>query len=365
MDSPNQISPEEKLLIELLRRVVQQGATDLHIAGGSPPIIRLRGELITISSLGVISPMRVQDMMLAIMTKEQKEEFLINRELDMAYEAPGIGRFRINVFFERKSIGAALRVIPENPIPLNKIGVPSIMAKICEKHNGLVLIAGATGSGKTTTLAACIDYINSHKKVHIITIEDPIEYVHQNKLALVRQREVGMHTGSFASALRVCLRQDPDVILVGEIRDLETVSITLTAAETGHLVFSTLHTSGAVDSISRIIDIFPASQQGTIKVQLSSTLEAVLSQVLIPSATGKGMVLACEVLLATSAVRNIIREGRLHTLGSILETGSEHGMQSLEHSLYNLYMKGLITMDSAVSRANDPDAFMKLANLTT
>ena len=359
-----QMSQDERLLLELLKRVVQQKATDLHIGGGSPPILRIRGELVPISSLGIITPERAQKMLFSIMSEFQQEEFLNNKELDLSYEGVGVGRFRVNIFFEKNSIGAAFRTIPDDPIPLDKIGVPMIMRKVCEKRNGLVLLTGATGSGKTTTLAACIDYINSIKNLHIITIEDPIEYVHKNKKALVRQREVGIHTNSFASALRVCLRQDPDVILVGEMRDLETTSIAITAAETGHLVFSTLHTNGAVDSIARIIDIFPSEHQTAIRVQLSSVFEAILSQILLPNAAGTGILLACELLLATPAVRNIIREGRLHILRSSLETGMEHGMQSLEVCLKDLYLKGKITFDAALARCNDVEAFKKLTGMS-
>ncbi len=358
-----QISQDERLLLELLKRVVQQGATDLHVAGGSPPVIRIRGELVPITALGVITPERAQKMLFSIMSEFQQEEFLNNKELDLAYEGAGVGRFRINVFFEKNSIGAAFRTIPDDPIPLDKLGLPPIIKKVCDKRTGLILLSGATGSGKTTTLSACIDYINTNKNVHIITIEDPIEYVHKNKKALVRQREVGLHTNSFASALRVCLRQDPDVILVGEIRDLETVSITLTAAETGHLVFSTLHTNGAIDSIARIVDIFPSEHQATIRVQLASTFEAILSQMLIPHASGNGMVLASELLIATPAVRNIIREGRLHILKNTLETGSEFGMQSLEVCLKDLYMKGRVTFEAALQRCNDVEAFKKLTGM--
>lgn len=360
-----QMSQDERLLLELLKRVVQQNATDLHIAGGSPPVLRIRGELVPITALGIVTPERAQKMLFSIMSEFQQEDFLNNKELDLSYDAHGVGRFRVNIFFEKNSIGAAFRTIPEDPISIDKIGTPPILKKICEKRTGLVLLTGATGSGKTTTLAACIDYINSLRNLHIITIEDPIEYVHKNKKSLVRQREVGMHTNSFASALRVCLRQDPDVILVGEIRDLETVSITLTAAETGHLVFSTLHTSGAVDSIARIIDIFPSEHQASIRVQLSSVIEAILSQILLPNASGSGILLACELLVATPAVRNIIREGRLHTLRNALETGTEHGMQSLEVCLKDLYLKGRITFDAALARCNDVESFKKLTGMSS
>lgn len=358
-----QVSGDERILLELLKRVVQQNASDLHLSGGSPPVLRVRGELIALTPLGIVSSEKVQKMLFSIMSEFQQEEFIENKELDFSYEAKGFGRFRISLLFERNSIGAVFRRIPDEPIPIDKIGIPPVITKLCDKPSGLVLITGSTGSGKTTTLASCIDYINSSRNSHIITIEDPIEYVHKNKKSLVRQREVGLHTGTFANALRGCLRQDPDVILVGEIRDLETVGITLTAAETGHLVFSTLHTSGAVETISRVIDIFPGEHQGQIRVQLCSSLEAVLSQILIPLASGSGMCLACEVLIATPAVKNIIREGRLHTLKNCLETGAEHGMQTLEVSLRDLYMNGLISFETALSRSQDVNAFKKLAGM--
>lgn len=357
------VSPDERLLLELLKRVVQQGATDLHLAGNAPPVLRIRGELIPLSALGVITPEILQRMVFSILSDYQQEEFITEKELDSAYEAVGIGRFRVNVFFEKNSIGAAFRRIPDDPIPLGKLGLPAIMPKLCEKTNGLIIISGATGSGKTTTLAACIDYINTHMNDHIITIEDPIEYVHKNKKSLIRQREVGLHTNSFTAALRSCLRQDPDVILVGEIRDIDSVKVTLTAAETGHLVFSTLHTNSAIDTIARILDIFPSEHQSQIRVQLSATIEGILSQTLIPAVNGSGMCLACEALVATPAVRNVIREGRLHTLKSILEIGFNEGMQTMEYSLKELYLRGKISYEAALSRTQDIEGFKKLVGV--
>jgi twitching motility protein PilT len=357
------ISPDERMLQELLKRVVQQGATDLHLSGGSPPILRILGELVPLTPLGPMTPERIQKMVFSIMTGYQNEEFITKKELDFSYETQGLGRFRVNVMFERNSIGSVFRRIPEEPYTIDQLGVPKIMKKLCEKRQGLVLVTGPSGCGKSTTLAACIDYINAKKTVHIVTIEDPIEYVHKNKKALIRQREVGFHTNSFASALRHSLRQDPDVILVGEMRDLETMFTTLSAAETGHLVFSTLHTNGAVESINRIVDIFPPDQQTQIRITLASSLEGVLSQGLVPKAKGNGMVLCCEVMVATPAVRNIIREGRLHTLRNCIETGSEYGMQPFEVSLRDLYLKGLITYETALSRALDVEAFKKLTGM--
>lgn len=359
------VSPDERLLLELLKRAVQQNATDLHLSGGSPPILRIMGDLVPLTPLGVVSIEKIQKMLFSIMSGFQNEEFVSKKELDFSYEAKGIGRFRVNVMFERNSIGAVLRRIPEDPYTFEQLGVPKIMKKLCEKRTGLVLVTGPSGSGKSTTLAACIDYINSKSNVHIVTIEDPIEYVHKNKKALIRQREIGIHTHSFASALRHCLRQDPDVILVGEMRDHETMFTTLSAAETGHLVFSTLHTSGAVESINRIVDVFSADQQSQIRIQLASSLEGVFSQTLIPKSKGHGMVLCAEVMVCTPAIRNIIREGRLHTLRNCIETGSEYGMQTFEVSLRDLYLKGLITYEMALSRAIDADAFKKLTGMGT
>jgi twitching motility protein PilT len=357
------ISPDERMLVELLKRVVQQNATDLHLSGGTPPVLRIMGELIPLTPLGPMTPERIQKMLFSIMSGYQNEEFITKKELDFSYECKGLGRFRVNVMFERNSIGAVFRRIPDEPYSLDQLGVPKVMKKLCEKRTGLVLCTGPSGSGKSTTLAACIDFINSKKNCHIVTIEDPIEYVHKNKKALVRQREVGFHTTSFASALRHCLRQDPDVILVGEMRDLETMFTTLSAAETGHLVFSTLHTSGAVESINRIVDVFPSDQQSQVRIQLASSLEGVISQTLIPKAKGHGMVLCCEVMVATPAIRNIVREGRLHTLRNCIETGSEFGMQTFEVSLRDLYLKGLITYEMALSRALDVEAFKKLTGM--
>ena len=354
------VSADQRLLLELLKRAVQQGATDLHVAGNAPPVLRIRGELVPQSALGVITPEISQRMLFSILSEYQQEEFITEKEIDLAYEAPGIGRFRVNIFFDRNAIGAAFRRIPDEPISIGKLGLPSIITKLCDKDNGLILITGATGSGKTTTLAGCIDYINTHFNKHIITIEDPIEYIHKNKKSLIRQREVGLHTNSFNSALRVSLRQDPDVILVGEMRDMDSVKVTLTAAETGHLVFSTLHTNGAVETIARIVDIFPGENQGQIRVQLSATLEGVLSQTLIPMPNGKGMALACEILVATPAVRNVIRDGRMHTMKGLMEIGTEAGMQTMEYSLKELYLRGKITYEDAEARVSDIEGFKKL-----
>jgi twitching motility protein PilT len=353
------------MLIELLKRVIQQSATDLHLSGGSPPILRIMGDLVPLTPLGPLSGDKIQKMIFSIMSGFQNEQFINDKELDFSYEARGLGRFRVNVMFERNSIGAVFRRIPDDPYTIDQLGVPKVIKKLCERHSGLVLVTGPSGSGKSTTLAACIDYINTNQNVHIITIEDPIEYVHKNKKALIRQREVGYHTNTFAQALKHCLRQDPDVILVGEMRDLETMFTTLAAAETGHLVFSTLHTCGAVESINRIVDIFPADQQTQIRITLASSLEGVLSQTLIPKAKGQGMVLSIEIMVTTPAIRNIIREGRLHTLRNCIETGSEYGMQTFEVSLRDLYLKGIITYEMALSRAIDVEAFKKLTGMGT
>ena len=352
------------MLIELLKRVIQQNATDLHLAGGSPPILRIMGELVPLTPLGPMSGEKIQKMLFSIMSGFQNEDFIANKELDFSYETKGVGRFRINVMFERASIGAVFRRIPDEPYTIDQLGVPKVLKKLCEKRSGLVLVTGSSGSGKSTTLAACIDYINTNNNAHIITIEDPIEYVHKNKKALIRQREVGYHTHTFAAALKHCLRQDPDVILVGEMRDLETMFTTLAAAETGHLVFSTLHTCGAVESINRIVDVFPSEQQSQIRITLASSLEGVLSQSLIPKAKGNGMCLCTEIMVTTPAIKNIIREGRLHTLKNCVETGSEYGMQTFEVSLRDLYLKGLITYEMALSRAIDVEAFKKLTGGT-
>lgn len=356
-------TPDDLLLQDLLRRCMQQGATDLHLSGNNPPYLRITGEMTPLTSMGVLKPEQLQRMIFNIMTGYQNEQFIERKELDFSYYAEGIGRFRVNAMFEREHMGAVFRTVSTDPYSFEFLGVPAIFKKIVEKHHGLILVTGPTGSGKSTTLAAMVNYINHTQQRHIITIEDPIEFIYENKKALIRQREVGIHTRGFAEALRSSFRQDPDVILVGEMRDLETISTVLTAAETGHLVMSTLHTNGAVETVNRIVDAFPAGQQSQIRMQLAGSLEAVLAQRLLPKAQGRGMVMCCEVFICTAAARNIIREGRMHHLRNVLDTGTEHGMQTIDQHLRDLYMKGAITYETALSNSNDVEHFRDLVGL--
>ena len=282
----------DEQLRDLLKRVVQQGASDLHLQGGNYPVLRLKGQLVPLHTLDKLTGEKIQKMVIGLLTGIQYERLVTDKELDLSIAIPDLARFRACIFFEHDAMGAVFRVIPSIPRDHQELGVPLIIRELAQRNQGLILVTGPSGSGKTTTLASTIEYVNMTRTVHIITIEDPIEYTFTNKKCLIRQREVGVHTNTFSSALTAALRQDPDVILVGEMRDLETMKTTLTAAETGHLVFSTLHTNGAVDTINRIIDVFPSTSQQQVRMQLATTLEGVFSQMLIPRARGKGMVLS-------------------------------------------------------------------------
>jgi len=317
------------------------GASDIHLTVGLPPVFRLNGELRvqrqwepldTATSTGLVRTL----------VGERWEAFQEQREIDLAYSLPGVSRFRVNVFYQRGSVGAAIRLIPREIPSLESLGLPPVVGELAERRHGLVLVTGPTGSGKSTTLAALVDKINRERSCHIITLEDPIEYLHQHRRSIVNQREVGADTPSFASALRAALRQDPDVILVGEMRDLETIATAITAAETGHLVLATLHTSSAIQSIDRIVDVFPPHQQGQVRVQLADTLEGVITQQLLPRADREGRVAAVESLIATPAVKNLIREGKTHQIISSLQTGARYGMQTMEAALRLLVDQGAI-----------------------
>ncbi len=343
----------------LLRMMVEKGASDLHIKAGSPPMLRIDGELEPAVSQ-VFPPNVIRKMIESMLTEQQKAKLIAERELDFAYSVPGLARFRCNAYFQRGSWAIAIRIIPSRPYTIDELGLPDVFKWLAMRPRGLIIVTGPTGSGKSTTLAAMVDYINSNKKCHIITIEDPIEFLHKDKLSIVSQREVGSDTFSFASALRHALRQDPDVIMLGEMRDLETTQTAITAAETGHLVLATLHTSGAANAIDRIIDIFPPHQQQQVRVQLSMILEAVIYQTLIPRASGPGRVLAMEVMLGTPAVRHLIREGKTHMLPNVLQSSAEEGMISLDQSLANLYLSGEISYEDAIMRSMNPEEFMRL-----
>lgn len=342
---------------DLLREAAERGASDLHLSVGLPPTIRVDGRLVHMA-YNPLAPNEIQRLVYDILTSDQIQWFEKTRELDFSYGVRGVGRFRANVYRQRGSVGAALRSI-SNQIPsMEQLKLPQILREVSRKHSGLVLVTGATGSGKSTSIACMIDLINSERELHIMTIEDPIEYLHRHKRAMVNQRELNTDTDSFENALRAVLREDPDVILIGEMRDLETISAALTLAETGHLVFGTLHTRNAPQAIDRVIDVFPPHQQSQIRVLLSNTIEAIVAQQLLPR-TGGGRVAAIEVLIATSAVRNLIREGKTFQINSVIETSAQNGMQSMDKVLADLHRSGQVSFQDATSRAIDPENFQR------
>ncbi len=344
----------------LLKMMVDRNASDLHISVFSPPQLRIDEKLVP-TEFPALSPDDSKKLAYSILKPQQIEKFEREFELDASFGIEGLGRFRINVFLQRGYVGTAIRLLPLNIMSFSECGLPvNIVENLCNKPKGLVLVTGATGSGKSTTLASMVDKINSEKNCHIVIIEDPIEYVHKNKKALVDQREVESDTHSFAKALKHVLRQDPNVILIGEMRDLETIEAALTIAETGHLVLSTLHTSDAVQTTNRIVDVFPAHQQQQVRIQLSFVLLAVLSQQLIPNASGRGRVLGTEVMIANPAVRSLIREAKTHQLQSIIQTCQKEGMKTMNQSLFELYQKKFITYEDAVSRSTDPEDLERL-----
>jgi twitching motility protein PilT len=342
-------------LEELLRVMIERKSSDLHVTAGSPPRIRIDGELVP-TEYDVMDADATQKIIYSILDNEQIAKFELEKELDMSFGISGIGRFRTNVFYQRGAVGTAIRVIPYEIKNFEQLGLPlQICRSLCELPKGLVLVTGATGSGKSTTLAAMIDYINTNFQFHIMTIEDPIEFVHRNKKCLINQREVGPDTRSFAQALKHVLRQDPDVVLIGEMRDKETIELGLTLAETGHLTFATLHTSTAVQTINRIIDVFPAAQQNQIRTQLSFVLEGVFCQQLLPLAQGKGRCLCSEVMVASDAIRANIRDDKIHQIYSSIQTGTKLGMMTTNQSLYKLYRQGKVSYEIACSATSDLD----------
>jgi twitching motility protein PilT len=340
-------------MIELLTQVADRGGSDLHIAVGRKPTMRYHGHLQELDA-PVLTPSNSRALVLSIMNEAQREELERTWEADFAYSITSVARFRINAYFQRGSVGAAARALPPKIGSFEELGLPDCMEELSNKPRGLVLVTGPTGAGKTTTLASVIDFINTHRSLHIITIEDPIEYVHKHKMSIVTQREVGSDTKAFSNALRYILRQDPDVVLIGEMRDLPTIQAALTAAETGHLVFATLHTQDAAQTIDRVIDVFPPSQQQQVRIQLASTLQGIVSQQLLPTMDGEGRVLACEVLIPTPAVRNLIREAKTHQLATVMQTGRQFGMVTMDESLADKYRQGLISYDMAMGQALDP-----------
>jgi twitching motility protein PilT len=345
----------------LLRQLVERGGSDLHLTSGIPPAIRVDGELTHLDDQPVCTPDELQKMLYSIMTQKQRETFENELELDMSYAMPGLARFRVNVFQQRDALASVMRVIPFEIKPLEDLGVPEQVANFAYLPRGFVLVTGPTGSGKSTTLASIIDLVNRNRPAHIMTVEDPIEFLHSHKRSVVNQREVGTDTHGFTEALKHVLRQDPDVILVGEMRDLETIQIALTAAETGHLVFGTLHTQDAPQSIDRIIDVFPPHQQEQIRVMLAGALKGVVCQTLLKTADGNGRTVACEVLMATSGVRNLIREGKTHQIYSAIQAGASHGMVAMDQSLATLVKQGKVTYDAALEKCNNVQEFNRLA----
>lgn len=347
-------------LANLLRILTERNGSDLHLSAHSPPNIRVDEKMLSLD-MPALSPGEVKDTLYAVLTPKEIEKFEKQRELDRSFEIEGLSRFRMNVFFQRGFVGAAIRCIPFKILSFSECGLPiKVVTDLCRRPKGLVLITGATGSGKSTTLASIIDKVNEERACHIITIEDPIEFVHANKQAVVDQREVGQDTNSFGLALKHVLRQDPDVILVGEMRDLETIEAALTIAETGHLVFATLHTSDAVQTVNRIIDVFPSHQQQQVRTQLSFVLVGIVSQQLIPKVGGFGRVLGCEVMIATAAVKSMVREQKVHQIYSLMQTGQKEGMQTMNQALYELYSRKLISYEDATSRSTDPDDLIRL-----
>jgi twitching motility protein PilT len=344
---------------ELLRRAVESKASDLHLKVGNHPYIRIDGLLHPLTDIPRVTPEEMLSMAFSMMTNRQKQKFKETAELDMAYGVAGLGRFRVNVFQQRGNVGMVLRVIPTKIRTIEELELPRVLEKICEELRGMVLVTGTTGSGKSTTLAAMIDRINSLRPEHVITIEDPIEYLHRDKKGFINQREVEVDTSSFATALRAALRQDPDVVLVGEMRDLETIQTALLAAETGHLVFSTLHTLDAAETIQRIIAVFPPPEQKQIRLQLASTLKAIISQRLVRRSDGAGRVPAVEVLISTAYIRDcVINPDKTRLIRDAIAAGtSQYGMQTFDQSLFDLYSRNLITLEEALMRASNADEF--------
>jgi twitching motility protein PilT len=345
---------------DLLLEVIERNASDLHLTAGAHPTVRVRGRLQALEDYPVMSTEQTREIVYSILTNDQRQRLETDWQLDFAYAIPGRARFRVNAYYQRSAIGAAFRLIPFSIKTVEELGLPLVMHELARRPRGFVLVTGPTGSGKSTSLAAVIDEINETREDHIMTVEDPIEFLHSHKRCIVNQREIGSDAQSFAAGLKGALRQDPDVILVGEMRDLETIHTALTAAETGHLVFATLHTQDTPQTIDRIIDVFPASQQQQVRVQLSVALQGIITQQLLPTADGAGRVAACEVLLATPAIRNLIREGKTHQIYSSLQTGGSLGMQTMDTALATLVREGRVTQKVAESRSSTPEELRRL-----
>jgi twitching motility protein PilT len=345
---------------EVLTRMVAERASDVHLTPGFAPAIRVRGRIEPMEEYGVLTPQQTRDVVYSILNDDQRKRFENNQQLDFAYAIPGVARYRVNCFFQRGAISAAFRLIPTEIASMEDLGLPKVLEEFARKPRGFVLFTGPTGSGKSTSLAAMVDMINQEREEHILTIEDPIEFLHQHKNCIVNQREIGADAPDFALALKAALRQDPDVILVGEMRDLETISTALTAAETGHLVFATLHTQSTAQTVDRIIDVFPPHQQHQVRMQLSIALQGIVTQQLLPTADGSGRVCASEVLVPTPAIRNLIREGKTHQIYSAVQTSGAIGMQTMDAHLAQLVRAGTITRELAQRRSSVPEEFKRL-----
>lgn len=341
-------------ILELLVKTIESHASDLHISCALPPLVRIDGILTPIGA-NALNPEETKELCFQLLDEEQRQTLETKGEVDLSYSVKGTGRFRVNIYRQRNTYCAAIRALSTEALTFEALGLPPVIAELALKPRGLVLVTGPTGSGKSTTLAAMVSSINKNRRCHILTLEEPIEYLHRHGMSMVNQREIGSDTQSFASGLRAALREDPDVILVGEMRDLETIAIAVSAAETGHLVLSTLHTTGAAATIDRIIDVFPPHQQQQIRVQLGSILLGVISQQLVPMASGHGRTAALEILLATDAVRNLIREGKTHQISTIMQTGAKFGMLTMDASLARLARLGIISIDEAKSRCVDEE----------
>jgi twitching motility protein PilT len=345
---------------DLLLEVLERKASDLHITAGSKPMVRIRGRLVALEDYPELSSQDTREVIYSVLTNDQRQRLETDWQIDFAYAIPGVARFRVNAYFQRAAIGAAFRLIPFEIKSIDELGLPAVCHELVHKPRGFVLVTGPTGSGKSTSLASIIDAINTTRADHILTIEDPIEFLHPHKQCIVNQREIGADAHTFSAGLKAALRQDPDVILVGEMRDIETIGTALTAAETGHLVFATLHTQSAPQTIDRIIDVFPPEQQQQVRVQLSVALQGVITQQLLPTADGAGRVAACEVMIPNPAVRNLIREGKTHQILSTMQTGSSAGMQTMDAALATLVRQGTITQKLAEQRAAFPDELRRL-----
>lgn len=367
-EAPKKYGPEEELTLEdlhideLLGWMVKLNCSDLHICNNARPMIRIDGGLRELN-YGIFTPQQTQRMLYEIVSDEQVTKFEQTRELDFSYQVPRSARFRVNMYRDRGSVAAAFRMISSTIPTIEELSLPPILKLLAERPRGLILVTGPTGSGKSTSLAAMINHINMNHAHHIITIEDPIEYLHPHKASIINQRELGADTLSFNNALRASLREDPDILLVGEMRDMETIGLAITAAETGHLVFATLHTNNAAESIDRMIDVFPPGQQEQIRVQLANNIVAIISQQLLKRATGKGRIPANEIMVATPAIRNLIRENKTHQIPTMIQTGAAAGNVSMDQCLRDLYLKGLITLEDALTRCQNVEELKKMINL--